>query len=328
MGDRLVVAKRMSGIGDMLLQAMHVLWYARLSGRTAYIDWRRSLYSALNDERNLFPRLFEEPRNDTAEGKLARCRDFWPASWNRSNIHGSFTILNGPGSTRSALDGEPAFLFDFLCGEPDRTESCVVVTRYCHFLPKLVCHRLAQEFVPVKRLRDAVAARRAAYGAPGPLIGVHFRDFHALCPAGGRAEKLALYRSALESMVRQHPGAGIAIFSDNPEAAAELAQGYESRLVKLSSPDAKPQSFHRYSMGLDATHPDLPAEADKVIEEIWLLSSCDVLLGSNASAFYLFASYKSAAFAAGRCIILDTKALDREARLPFEEKIALAVSTR
>ena len=43
MGDRLVVAKRMSGIGDMLLQAMHVLWYSRLSGRTAYFDWRNSL---------------------------------------------------------------------------------------------------------------------------------------------------------------------------------------------------------------------------------------------------------------------------------------------
>jgi len=328
MGDRIVVAKRMAGIGDMLLQAMHVLWYARLSGRNAYFDWRCSLYSGPNNGANLFPRLFEQPGIDNAEGKLERCRDFWPARWNRGNIHGSSVSLNGPGSPLGALDGEPAFLFDFLCEGRDRTESCVVVTRYCHFLPGMVCHRLAQEFNPVKRIRDAVAARRSACAAAGPLIGVHFRDFHALCPAGGRAEKLALYRSALESIVSQHSSASVAIFSDNPEAAAELAQGFESRLVKLSSPDATPQSFHRYSMGLDATHPDLLAEAERVIEEIWLLASCDVLLGSNASAFYLFAAYKSAAFPTGRCITLDTKALDREAKLPFEERIALAVNAR
>ena len=310
---KLLVVKGLNGMGDRMLSLGTGILYARLAGRSLFVDWTDPVYS--DDGSNVFPRLFGCPglamraeipdtesvapafwRGELRTGAAAlgrRHRDFAADSWRRASVDLArldyeedvavmWTTYNHVGEMRAHFHGEFAKLHDL-----DDAEIMGILLR--------------EDLVLDPEIRGRVERFRAQH-LRAPMIGVHVRY-------ADHRVRLRAILAQTTALLRRERDAGIFLGTDNVEVKKLFDRLY-GRVV--TTPHWYPPA------GLKAH--DNPACADRLenareaLVDLYLLAGCDYLVCDTSSSFARVAGHLSG-IPSSR--ILDMKAkpkLDRHVR--------------
>ncbi|HXJ82299.1 MAG TPA: nodulation protein NodZ [Candidatus Methylomirabilis sp.] len=176
--DRLVVAKRNSGLGDCLVSLLAAWRFARATGRTLVADWRFSPYAHWSKV-NLLAEAFQPPAaldgvpflGDYRVNELRPAGPFHPPDWDATTLH----VYSRVDHRRSMAEQEAAVRL-ILSGED--VPAPVVVFDGClvEALPDAeTCRRLLTQLPPVPTVADRVEAFAAEHFGARPIVGLHVR---------------------------------------------------------------------------------------------------------------------------------------------------------
>lgn len=185
---RYVVSRRWTGWGDCIVSLISAWHYARRTGRTLAVDWRRSRYLA-DPRRNAFAAYFEPcgaiagvpVMGDDSVGRLA-----YPRPVHRSAGHLALEGLRAWQARRglrpSAEQAEAAYRqahaeeLSLLAGEDCGAATVILECCLSEALPDLAsCGTFLAGLVPRPAIRAEVDRFAAAHFSSRPVIAVHVR---------------------------------------------------------------------------------------------------------------------------------------------------------
>ncbi|SFI67866.1 MULTISPECIES: nodulation protein NodZ [Microbacterium] len=288
--DRFLLIKAKGGFGNRILSAATGVVIARLTGRTAVVDWRDGEY--LPHGEDAYPLLFESPTPHRAADFDARS-DVTPALWRgRLSEHPTHLI-----SDLFPNDHSNPFIYRKLSidlAHPDVREPLAVFWSY---LPKMARIRraaakvspfrgmsrdaltrwaLREYFRPNARVRaevDALFADRAR-----PIIGVHIRYTD-------RKVSLDRIMQEVQRVQARVPSAQIFLATDNEGVQEQFRARFRDVFVIDKVLGDDDNSLHEH-VELD----DPLREAENALIDMWALASCDWLVHSRHSTFSVAAA--------------------------------------
>jgi len=313
---RVVVSKRVAGLGSCLISLLRAWDFARRTGRSLVIDWRNSVYLP-NPAENLFDALFQN-RTEIAgvpiiTGKaLADFRfpePFYPQGWNQEDIHG-FPDRYIPSDALDAA--HPVIRFGraeqyVMCTRGNDPEAPTVVFHHGlrdgekvkRYFPDMPHSRIVTRFFDDLResenVRSMADAFAEAHFDQRPIIGLHIRHGNGEFTnrSGSRLGKdpgllLDQCKAAMESLGIENAST-LALFlcSDS----VEVYQRFKEWVPNLISMEKKllPEGAGALHMG------DRSIEsAEHAMVEMLLLSRCDALVHTQ-SQFTFYPLFKNPA---------------------------------
>jgi hypothetical protein len=293
-GERVLVVKGRSGLGNRILSALTGILYARLSGRRLVIDWRDPSYA--QDGENAFHRFFTSPLfgpGDPMPAGDSVAPDVW-----RGRLDDDAVELRGTfGEDIRHIWKD----FSIDLGKLDYPENIAVMWTFIDKLDPLRPH-MTGEWAPLRAApREAILRKLLReYLQLQPDIRVRVDDFarrHLSSRAVGvhvrysdhRAE-LWLTLRALDRVLASSPGLKVFLATDNVEVKRLFEEVYPG---VVSAPHWYPkagQVLHRGARGIDAGEAGVEALID-----MYLLARCDWLIVDRSSSFSTIAVLLSSA---------------------------------
>lgn len=287
---RLLLVKAKGGFGNRILSAATGIVLAKLTSRTAVIDWRDGEYLPAGGD--AYTPLFASPvALDVAE--FDDRTDVIPQIWaGHLSEHPTNLIHRHFPNEHSS-----PFVYRKLSIDLSRPESRSPIAVFWSYLPKLDRLRkhlrrsplfkglqptqaakmaIDEYFTPNLRIRSAVEDLFAELAAP--VIGVHIRYTD---------RKVSLPRIFRETdrLRKRMPQAPIFLATDNQSVQDRFRDRYSGVVVieKVLGDDAN--SLHEHVVLDDPLH-----EAENALIDMWALSRCDWLVHSRHSTFSVAAA--------------------------------------
>lgn len=289
-GERVLVIKAKSGLGNRILAAVTGIILARLTERRPVIDWRDGIY--LPDGVNLYPLLFDAPGAVEPEA-FDRETDVEPRIWSGCLSEQPLDLVRRhfPKSHASP------FVYRRLSLDLASPEAAARVAVFWSYLPKferlraplrrhrrlrrysldeLIRDALHEHFHPNARIRDALD--RLFAGRARPVIGVHVRYTDRKAP-------LERIERALAQMRRRLPDAEIFLATDSAEVQRRIAGAVPNVFMIDKELPETGTSLH-----LDGGLADPLREAENAVIDLLALARCDRLIHSRHSTFSVAAA--------------------------------------
>ena len=283
--EKFLLVKGRAGLGNRILCLLAGLLYARVSGRTIVVDWRDEVYS--QDGSNVFPRFFTSPSLD-GDRDAPDTDSVAPAMW-RGHLHEPLQDLLSANrhlrrdrfNRESSIDlgqvnydADVAVLCSFYADidrlRPHFTGEHAELSRMSN--RAILRSLFTAELRLAPDIMDRVERIRKQY-LQAPTVGVHVRmtDF--------RTDARAIFRELDELLARE---GHLRIFAatDNIEAKRMLERRYPDVVTAPHWYPARGAPMHKA--------PDCPDRTENGIEalvDLYLLGSCDFLIGDSRSAF-------------------------------------------
>jgi len=210
---------------------------AELTGRTPVAHWGGNSLFGDDPAGDAFGNFFQ-PLSGVTQGELAaNCRSFYPPKWQAGNLpQGSLNQASGPwsrGSSLYALErGEEVVVSDFHFAVHD----LVPWVPPGHPLHGMTTDQVYQHlFGRYLKVQPALAARVEAFFqehlAGGNHLALHVRGGDK----GGEDPNLSLlnslYPAEIERHLREHPGDGLFLITDDAGILAGYQERYRERLI-------------------------------------------------------------------------------------------------
>jgi hypothetical protein len=286
-GDRWLLLKGRSGMGNRMLAAITAILYAQLSGRRLAVDWSDYTYS--HDRSNVFSRYFSCPADETVAFDPAG-EDIVPTIW-RGRLDRSVTETElEPGLIASDWPGMKLDLTRL-----DYPERIAVywghfdqigllrpsLTRRMPELGRLPTWEVLRRVLRSHLMLDAAVRTRVdafkRQHFESETIGMHVRFTD-------KRVDVARLKRALDRLAERKPRARIFLATDS----SVVQRNFEAELKNLvstphwyppprSSPHQNPTCPDRFEQGLEA------------LTDLYLLAECDHLIGDSRSSFYYVA---------------------------------------
>jgi len=295
-----LIVKGICGLGDRLLSLAVALLYAKLSGRSVYVDWRDEFFG--NKGENLFEDLFEL-RGIPWRAPVDQTASVVPPVW-RGCLHLSLPELL---RSHGMLDRWDRNAFIRLCSVDIRELNHLDVNAvYCleSDISKLRPHLMASDR-DLSALSDAellrhiltthLALRPALQSAVdsfvgerfrSPMVGIHVRKTNE---CGPRYFEPRRYHEAIAQIRKRQPDAGLFIATDNSDVLREFITKYPMAVHRQKWFDIAGQPLH----GNRSACPNPRANVEDAAIEMWVLSRCDYLVVPGNSGFSNVASLLS-----------------------------------
>ncbi len=272
--QKFVVSARASGLGDMLNQLMHCMWYAHNSGRQILVDWVDSrFYTDHIDLKgfDLFDRFFECAEVVSVSSKFAQ------------SLGGGANLQASSLSAAELEDVEPPFVELFAILGCDFSLETVRLTRPVDFLSLDV---LVPFYNKLRVNEEVTAPIEAILRQLSVAIGVHIRHGNGEL-YDNQAELLLLerYKDAITKCREQNPDAPLFLATDSKlvERWFYAEFGDHLKLPKYL-PDVKGQALH---------HPVSTSKAavsrlevfESALRDMVALSKCKVLICDTWSSY-------------------------------------------
>ena len=313
-GDKFLLVKGVTGLGDRMLCVLGGILYARLSGRTLVIDWCDPFYSS--DGSNVFHRFFESafcsptvniPLTDSVYPRVwrGRLRDH-AIEIARENEFNSEEI-------RRALSID--------LGNPDYPEDLVVLLEYDAHVDRLRPHfrgalpqfdQMSTADILAKLFREDLLLRREIRARVD-----HFKSSHFHARTVGVHVRYSDYRVRLFAIIKQlnallkrQPDLQIFLATDNLEVRKMFDANYTGVVSTPHwyAPPGAPIHDNR-------TKPDPTETAIEALIDLYLLADCDYLIFDGSSSFGWVANLLSAAPAHRKLDVDPTGHLGKKRRL-------------
>lgn len=274
--DRIAIARRNSGIGDMLSQLVHVLWYSEATRRKCYVDWIDipNYFDFQTPEMDLFSMFFTSEKI----ASVATLRQPM-GNWSRKSTANQ---LSGSQLFASAL--EPSVIEEFACTGHDAGETVAEFRRPLDFLPTGIWSRLIREI----RLKDAI--KDTIDHPPEALancIGIHIRHGNGeLFDNDGELELFTAYETMIEHVLATTSTKALFLSTDSKAAEDWLG----SRLGSFKSNS----KFLPDDIGLPIHHPDSTNGYEHAsrsgifrdaLRDLYALSQCRYLICDRHGSF-------------------------------------------
>lgn len=310
---RVVVSKKVGGLGACLVTLFRAWQYARRTGRVLVVDWRASLYA--DDPRvNAFDRLFAN-RDEIAGvpivtgervAALAYAEPVFPPGWTAARLHG----FPDRYYTAAALDGvDPERLGSRraqfrLCLDGDDLPHPTVVLHHGlrspdpvdldgdHFprVDAAAARRFLADLEPIAEVRVAAARFAGERLARRPVVGLHVRHGNGELEerAAGAftarlnrdpAALLDAYRTALAAAAGRDAPATLFLATDSGEVQERFAAAFPNLVVYPKQMPPPGRGALHAQAGQSGGH--------EALAEMWLLAGCDALV-HNDSCFTFY----------------------------------------
>jgi|GEM_PF-4169667 len=253
MNSIIVKSSCFSGLGDLLQGALTGIAYAKISGRSLYIDWRGNVYN-YGYENNLFYDLFN--LNDVLQiSDIPDTRDVYPISW-QGALNKSFTELYRDDGDVPWNRLEAVRKYEFDMSRIDYPNSVLVMFTFSQFpalraglkelgipatIPTLEAMRIL--FSRYVRLREDLLRRiesewdRISKGEE--VIGVHIRKTNESdCQKG--SIPIENYIKVIRRMLKKYGYSRIFVATDNILAQEALVSQFGDKVFFIDKCFAKP----------------------------------------------------------------------------------------
>ncbi|MEO4040771.1 nodulation protein NodZ [Hoeflea sp. CAU 1731] len=272
--QKFVVSARTSGLGDMMNQLTHAMWYARNSGRRVLVDWLGSRYyteRSATERFDIFERFFECDDISSSPSDLALGQG--------AAVEPSPTEL----SAAETEEVEAPFIELFSILGRDIPLEIVRLTRPVDFLPLDVL----APFYNKLRVRDRVTAPvQATLSQLSTAIGVHIR--HGNGELYNEEDELVLFERYREAIVRckeLNPNSSLFLATDS-KLVEDWFEGEFGNHLKLPKylPEEKGHALH---------HPDSTSKAtvsrldvfEGALRDMVALGQCKILVCDTWSSY-------------------------------------------
>ncbi len=286
------MSKRKAGLGDHLLNLVAAWRFARRSGRTLAVDWRRSLY--LQDrQQSLFAATFEPvaelagvPFLDLVSTRTEPCPEpFHPVWWTNERLAAPYRRADpdvlrerdaAAALIRSGVDVRAAtVVFDGCLDDalPDRAD----------------CRAVLQGLTPVPEIGDRVAAFASEHLDDRPVVAVHIRHGNQPVAPGDHARHWTDATAVLErcataaQLAAEHLGDEAVVFlaTDSPE----VEEAFTARVPQAVTYP----KFHRPA-GTGELHKWPLAFVTRIeaTTEMWLLAKATALVRFPPGSYFSF----------------------------------------
>lgn len=287
---RILIVKAKGGFGNRILSAATGIILAKLTDRTAVIDWRDGEY--LPAGMDAYPLLFDSPvALDVADfdGRVDVVPPIWaghlkehptdiihrhfPREHSNPFVYRKLSMnLNRPD------DKSPIAVFWSYLPKLDRLRWQLRRSALLHDVRPTQAAKLALDeyFIPNLRVRSAVDDLFTRLAAP--VIGVHIRYTDRKVSLGRIFRETDLLRKRM-------PAAPIFLATDNQAVQDQFRARYSEVVVidKVLGDDHN--SLHEHVILEDPLH-----EAENALIDMWALSRCDWLVHSRHSTFSVAAA--------------------------------------
>lgn len=297
-GTKILVVKGSggAGLGDKLRAVISAIIYARLSGRSLYVDWNDTAYG--DGVTNYFSALFRLENVQTV-GDRPLLGSVRPSAW-RGKLHLNWDQLYAEYGTPPWNRVWAREVFSFDQGVLDWDEDVCVMWDFDQFeklipyLPRLFpairgdepVERLQGEVLnthvrPVQEVADAVAAYRAEMHEMRPLIGLHVRatDEHY---RARQAPPVAAYVKAARDLQRRSGARAIFLSTDNRDVQELFQRQFGKEQVMWTNKWLPPSGV---ALHFQNKCPDRLQSLRDALIDIYLLASCDGLVSLGNSSF-------------------------------------------
>ncbi len=285
-----IVLKGIAGLGNRILALLSGCLYARLAGRTLYVDWRDGGYAERGD--NAFSHLFRSPCCHPVPAELPS-GTVWPDAWTgRLDL----AVADVRWSPPYRVHATPWDVLSADHSRLDYPEDILVLWSYFENVQALRPHfdgplrhlRGRSTKAVLRAVHDqclrpepGIQARiddcRASY-LDGTTIGVHVRY-------SDKRSRMRPIRRHVDRLLRRNPGARLFVATDN----IDVLRDFEARYPAVLSTD-KWYPDPGAAMHTAADCPDRIAGGIEALVDIHLLASCDYLVADERSAFAYVAS--------------------------------------
>lgn len=188
---RIAIAHRNSGIGDMLTQLVHVLWYSQATGRSCYADWidLPNYSDPQTPGMDLFSKFFASEKIASVAISKQPMR-----GWSTKNTNDKHSVGH---LFTTAL--EPSVIEEFVCTGHDPGERVAEFRRPLDFLPADLWSSLMQEIRPQDAIKDKIDHSPDALAG---CIGIHIRHGNGeLFDSDGERELFTAYENMIERVL-------------------------------------------------------------------------------------------------------------------------------
>ena len=287
--ERVVVARRWTGLGDCLVSSAAAWRYAHVTGRTLVADWRGSTY--LPDGGNAFDRVFDAPtslagvpfRAGDDVGERCPPGPYWPPGWTRERI-------DQAGSHGES--GQTALAVRQIDAGHDVDQSVVVFDGCLSAAaPSLEqCRSIFRDLRPRPQLTAAVRSFAEARLRPRPVLAVHVRhgnggDIMGHGPHWARPHRtlvdLLRLTQAAQRRLADATGADpcVLVCTDSPEVQAAFTTVVPGAVVR-------PKVLRPVGSGELHRGPGAERGLVDAAVEMMLLAEADVLVRFPAGSFF------------------------------------------
>ena len=301
-GGRFLVVKGSggAGLGDKVRAVISAIVYARLSGRTLYVDWNDPAYG--DGEGNYFDALFSlvgiETTSERPAGGCVR-----PPVW-QDKLHLSWDRLYAEQGTPPWNRSMAMQMYSFDQGVLDWPEDVCVMWDFDQFpklrpyLPSLYAsirgHEsqewqqgevLRRHLVPGVAVREGMHPYLQRLETSRPCVGVHVRaaDEHFRLRA---ALPVSAYVKAVRTIMRRSGARTLFLATDNADVQELFAAEFGREHV-LWTEKWLPEAG--VALHLANACPDRQQSARDALLDILLLASADYLVTAGTSSFSILA---------------------------------------
>lgn len=274
--NRLAVACRNSGIGDMLCQLIHVMWYAEATGRRCYVDW-------------IDPPSYSDPQTSGIDlfSTFFKCERIFSASTLHQNNgahlqRGVTNVLSVDHRSSNAL--EPSIIEEFVCTGHDPGGSVVEFRRPLDFLPPAISSRLLQRV----RLQDAITDTiDHPVETLSDCIGIHIRHGNGeLFDNDGELELFAVYEKMIEHVLATTDAAELFLSTDSKAVENWFASRFGNfRSNSKFLPDDIALPIHHPGSTYGNPHVTRLNIFRDALRDMYALSKCRYLICDRSGSF-------------------------------------------
>ncbi len=327
MRKKILIVKGKAGLGNRSLAFLTGVVYARLTGRELLVDWSDNLYS--QNGVNSFHHFFTSPAVDSAKEVPCDAKSIAPTAWKGNLVRSVDGMIEkfGP-RPHNTIKYREEYSIDFL--KLDYTEDVLVMFSYIFNWRQLEAHLkngprewqgLGRKELTKKLLSDNLflhkdIVRRVEEfkkdNFSKPMIGVHIRYTDNQGDQFNRSKLPSLdrYPAIIEKLLKEVPGAGIFLATDNEEILKSYREKYPNVIATDKwFPGRKGKRLHGHG-----ACPDRIQNGVEALVDMHLLAECDYLVFSSKPTFAQVARMRSKA---NESKIFDVELAAREGSNPL-----------
>lgn len=305
---KILIVKGKAGLGNRILAFLSGIVYAKLTKRELLVDWSDDMYS--QDGVNSFQHFFTSPVVNSAQEVPHNAESIAPSAWKGNLARSVDGMIEkfGP-RPHNTVRYREEYSIDF--SKLDYREDVLVMFSYIFNWGQLEGHLkngpkewqgLGRGALTKKLLLDNLflhkdIVRRVEEFKRGnfsrPMIGVHVRctDNQGDKFNCNKLPSLDRYPAIIENILKEFPGAGIFLATDNEEILKSYQKKYQNVIATDKwFPGRSGKRLHGHG-----ACPDRIQNGVEALVDMQLLAECDYLVFSSKPTFAQVARMRSKA---------------------------------
>lgn len=266
MSKKTVISARSSGLGDMLNQLVHCIWFASKSDRRCVVDWIGASYYADNENQDVWELVFHSPKC-VSIGSL----DVYSKS--------ELSIIKLPELL------EPSYVETFAVAKIDSTRDVIFCAKPIDFLPLEVLTDIYRD-INIKPLIKKTVDDFFEKLPINHIVGVHIRHGNGeLYDEEGELELLRRYEARIENVLKVEPETVFFLATDSlfVESWFENRFGAFLTMPKYLPPSGIGALHHPHTT--KNTNTSRTEVLIATLQDMYALSLCDKLICDTWSSF-------------------------------------------